>query len=80
MESFEVIVKVLTYFYPLLVAFGLFGNFFAFIIFSRKKFKNTIFSTYFRFVVATDSLKLLQLIFKCFFKHLNMIITLQYFF
>ncbi len=38
---------------------GLIGNIISFIIFSCRRFENTIFSTYFRFVIIADSMSLL---------------------
>lgn len=41
---------------PIVVLIGIIGNVLSFIIFSRKKFKNTIFDTYFRYMTITDTL------------------------
>ena len=52
---------VLQYCYPVIIIIGTIGNILAFIIFSRKRFENTIFATYFRFLLAVDTVGLLYL-------------------
>jgi hypothetical protein len=56
---FDSISRFVVLMYPVLTLFGLIGNITAFIIFSRRRFQNTIFSTYFRFFIISDSLALL---------------------
>ena len=51
----------LQYFYPVIIIIGTIANILAFIIFSRKRFHNTIFATYFRFLLAVDTVGLLYL-------------------
>ena len=51
----------LNYFYPVIVTIGTIANILAFIIFSRKRFENTIFSTYFRFLLVVDTIGLVYL-------------------
>jgi hypothetical protein len=50
--------KIIACMFPLISFLGTFGNVFSFVFFSRKKFKNTIFRTYFRFLCITDTLAL----------------------
>ena len=45
--------------YPVIILVGLIGNILSFIVFSRKKFKNTIFETYFRVMAITDTITML---------------------
>ncbi len=47
------------FFYPFICLLGMIGNMVSFIVFSRKKFKNTLFSIYFRFIIITDSFTLI---------------------
>jgi hypothetical protein len=49
------------YAYPLVIIAGIFGNTLVIILFSKKKFKHTIFSIYFRLLAFTDSSNLLIL-------------------
>ena len=46
--------NIILYIYPIVILVGVFGNILAFIIFSRKNFKNTIFRVYFRVLVIND--------------------------
>lgn len=55
----KTITSILTYFYLVIIAFGIIGNILSFVIFSRKKFQHTIFSTYFRFLSIFDTLAVL---------------------
>jgi hypothetical protein len=48
--------KILTFCSSVIILFGFFGNFISFLVFSSKKFQNTIFSTYFRLLCVFDSL------------------------
>jgi hypothetical protein len=57
----EVIEKAIHYFYLIIVIVGTVANALAFIVFSRKKFKNTVFSTYFRILLIIDTFGLLYL-------------------
>lgn len=54
----ESIVIILNYLFIVICLIGLTGNFLSLIIFSRKKFQNTIFSTYFRLLAIFDLLTL----------------------
>jgi hypothetical protein len=56
-----VMVKVVNYSYLITVIVGILGNILAFVVFSRKKFQNTIFSTYFRALLVVDTIGLLYL-------------------
>ena len=51
----------LNYCYPVIVVVGTIGNILAYIIFSRKRFENTIFATYFRFLLIIDTIGLVYL-------------------
>ena len=53
------ILIIVTKIYLLLIFFGIGGNILALIIFSRKKFHNTIFSIYFRFLCLFDTFAIL---------------------
>ena len=44
---------------PAIILLGTIGNILSFIVFSRKKFKNTIFETYFRLLTITDTVTML---------------------
>ena len=57
--SEETVLEVIYYLYLLLVIVGTLANILAFIVFSRKKFKNTVFSTYFRILLIIDLIGLL---------------------
>lgn len=43
------------YMHIVIYVFGTCGNILAFLVFSRKKFHNTVFSVYFRILAVTDS-------------------------
>jgi hypothetical protein len=45
-------IRVFNYMYLLIFMIGILTNLIAFIVFSRKKFKNTVFSTYFRVLLV----------------------------
>ena len=53
--------KILVYSYPVIVLIGIITNSLSFIIFSRKRFQNTIFSTYFRCFIVFQTLSLIFL-------------------
>ena len=55
----ETIYKIVNYIYGAICLIGLIGNILAIVVFSRKKFQNTIFSTYFRIMALFDILTLL---------------------
>ncbi len=55
----EKISTIIVYLFPFITIIGLLSNLIAFVIFSRKKFKNTVFATYFRFLALFDTLSLL---------------------
>jgi hypothetical protein len=54
----QLLTTIVLYFFPFLVIIGLSGNLATFAVFSRKRFTNTVFSTYFRALAITDSLTL----------------------
>jgi hypothetical protein len=55
-----VLAKIIIVFsYPAISLIGIITNILSFIIFSRKIFQNTIFSTYFRFMIIFDNIALL---------------------
>ena len=56
LTSFKII---LIYSFPLVTLIGLITNSISFVIFSRKRFRNTIFSTYFRFYILFQTLNLI---------------------
>ena len=49
---------IIVYSFPLITLIGLTTNLISFVIFSRKTFENTIFSTYFRFLLLFQTLNL----------------------
>jgi hypothetical protein len=63
-----VLKKIVMYLFLVVVFFGILGNLAAIKTFSRNRFKNTVFSTYFRFMTVTDSISLL---FYTLFKYLQ---------
>jgi hypothetical protein len=65
----DLIEKIFAVGFQIVTLIGLIGNILAFLTFSRPRFDNTIFSTYFRFVIVSDSMSLLTSIYK----------TLEYF-
>ena len=60
-EKWELLFTSLYYCYPVIVAIGTIANFLSFIIFSRKRFRNTIFATYFRILLIMDTIGLVYL-------------------
>jgi hypothetical protein len=58
-ETLDQIVKILIFFYIAICGLGVLGNILTFIVFSRKNFQNTIFSTYFRFLCICDMITLI---------------------
>jgi hypothetical protein len=60
-DPIELVTNVIFFLYPLIVLIGTLCNALAFIIFSRNKFKNSIFSTYFRYLTLNDTVSLLFL-------------------
>lgn len=58
----QTIKDMFLFFYPFIFVFGTIGNILAFMVFARKKFKNTLFSIYFRFIILTDSFTLIYAI------------------
>jgi hypothetical protein len=56
--------QILLELYPLLYTLGILGNILSFLTLSRKKFKNTIFETYFRVINITDSITLIFIIYE----------------
>ena len=61
-QTKDLIIKIFICAYPVLFVIGAIGNTFSFIIFSRKAFKKTFFSVYFRFLAFTDTFTLLYTI------------------
>jgi hypothetical protein len=53
--------RVIYYFYLVVVIVGTVANVLAFIVFSRKRFQNTVFSTYFRVLLIIDTIGLVYL-------------------
>ena len=53
--------SIIAYTYPAVSLFGLITNSISFVIFSRKRFQNTIFSTYFRLYLLFQTLNLILL-------------------
>ena len=68
--------KMIINMYPVISAIGLVTNILSFIVFSRKKFKKTVFSIYFRFLIIFDTLALLVPINK--FLELNLAIVISH--
>jgi hypothetical protein len=66
---------IIVCFYPIITFIGVIGNLLSFKIFSRKKFENTVFSTYFRFLTLADTLTLVLPLNK--FLELNLNIYIQ---
>jgi hypothetical protein len=62
---------IIVYIYPVISLIGIITNVLSFIVFSRKIFYNTIFSTYFRFSIIFDSIALLFPINKLFELNFN---------
>jgi hypothetical protein len=60
-EIWNLAIIVVNYCYLVIVVIGTITNIVAFIIFSRKRFENTIFSTYFRFLLVVDTIGLVYL-------------------
>ena len=60
-EKWALLFTSLNYCYPVIVVVGTIGNILAYIIFSRKRFENTIFATYFRFLLIIDTIGLVYL-------------------
>jgi hypothetical protein len=54
-----------------IVFVGLFLNVFTFLVFSRKKFRKTVFNTYFRALLLTDSLSLIPVFFPFIYYQFN---------
>jgi hypothetical protein len=79
MNELLLVKTIIVYIYPVLSLIGLTTNTLSFIIFSRKRFKNTIFATYFRFLIIFDIFsltflpinRLFELNFNIFLKDLN---------
>ena len=57
---------IIVYSYPVISLIGLIANSLSFVIFSRKRFQNTIFSTYFRFYLVYETINLILPINKMF--------------
>ena len=57
--SLTSIKAIIVYSFPIITLIGLITNTITLAIFSRKRFQNTIFSTYFRFFIAFQSLNLI---------------------
>jgi hypothetical protein len=61
-STLDLIMNLMNNFYLVIFSLGTLGNLISIIIFSRKKFKNTIFSTYYRLITIYDILTLLSII------------------
>ena len=59
MNVYNFIQKLLVELLAVIYFLGIFGNFLSFLTLSRKKFKNTIFETYFRIINLADTITLL---------------------
>jgi hypothetical protein len=57
----EILIIVFEIIYVIIILVGTLANVLAFIIFSRKKFENTLFSTYFRVLLIVDTFGLVYL-------------------
>ena len=60
MSTFNLVRTIMTYTFSVISIIGLITNSITFVIFSRKKFKNTIFSTYFRAFLLFQCLNLIM--------------------
>ena len=60
MSALKLIKTIIAYSFPLITLIGLITNSITFVIFSRKRFQNTIFSTYFRFFLVIQTLNLIS--------------------
>ena len=58
MNALQIAEIIIYYLYPVVALIGLLFNSLTFILFSRKRFKNTIFWIYFRFLLIFDSLSM----------------------
>jgi hypothetical protein len=67
--------NIIIFSFPLISIIGFVSNILAFVIFSRKKFQNTIFSIYFRFFILFDTLTLILPINKLLEIHFDIIIA-----
>ena len=61
MSALILIKTIIAYSFPFITLIGLITNSLSFVIFSRKRFQNTIFATYWRFFIVFQSLNLLVL-------------------
>jgi hypothetical protein len=59
MDSQSTIKDLFLFMYPVVYVVGTLGNMSAFIVFSRKRFENSIFAVYFRILAITDSYTLI---------------------
>jgi hypothetical protein len=59
-DIYQQIRTIIVYSFILIIILGIVFNTLAFIVFSRKRFKRTVFATYFRFLIITDTLSLLM--------------------
>ena len=60
--SYQAEINIILWYYPIIMAFGFAGNLLAFVVFSQPKLSKTSFAVYFRFLVVSDSITLLQAI------------------
>jgi hypothetical protein len=67
---------IIVYSFPVITLIGLITNFISFVIFSRKRFNNTIFSTYFRFSLIFETFNLILPINKMFESNFGMYFSL----
>ena len=56
----DFILNLTIYLYSFVFTIGISGNILAFVVFSRRTFRCTIFSTYYRFMIAADSSNLVN--------------------
>lgn len=74
---FNTISTLIIFFYPFISLIGIITNSLSLVIFSRKRFKNTVFATYFRFLTLIDTFIVLLPINKFFELYFNFYIENQ---
>ena len=68
--------KIIVYSFPVISIVGIVTNSLSFLIFTRKRFQNTVFSTYFRFYILFEMLNLILPINKMFEFNFNIYLSL----
>ena len=74
-NSLILIKTIIVFSYPIIVLIGLITNSISFMIFSRKRFQNTIFSTYYRCLIICQTMNLILPINKMFESNLNLFLS-----